>query len=70
MHVACSVESSGMCNRPSAIVGDVTPGALLLRQHHPTTESDELTIRAGEVRLDPGRLGGADTPEGPSTSSR
>ena len=43
---------------------------LLLRQHHPASERGELTICAGEVRLDPRRLRGPDTPERPATAAR
>jgi hypothetical protein len=36
----------------------------------PATERGELTIRAGEVRLDPRRLRGPDTAERPATAAR
>jgi hypothetical protein len=39
-------------------------------QNHTSGERGQRAIRAGEVRLDPGRLRGPDTSESPSTSSR
>lgn len=53
----------------SCSIGGVSK-ALLLRQHHPATESGELTIRTREVGLDPRRLRRPDAPERPAASAR